>query len=147
MRKFTEILFVSGLLLASTVAFALSQSSQYYITQMTQGGPQSIKNASNGIIQSGERDTQVLDTLAEVMLQNYQQTGNSYIDAMSWATKALGDSGNPRYRTALQEVADNKQAHRKLRKYAKKAVKQVGKGDAEQSQARCPRGCRCRDDR
>lgn len=132
MRNFVTILFFSTFLFGSTLAIALSDSGKYYIAQITLGGPTSIHNASNSIIQTGERDVQILDTLAEVMLENYGQSSNSYIDAMSWATKALGASGNARYRNALQEVVDSKQAHKKLRKYAKKAIKQLGKGDAEQ---------------
>ena len=132
MKNFVRLLFVSVFLFGSTFAFSLSDSGKYYIAQMTLGGPSSIHSASNSIIQTGEMDTQVLDTLAEVMLESYGQSGNSYIDAMAWATRALGASGNPRYRTVLQEVANSKQAHKKLRKYAKKAIKQLGKGDAEQ---------------
>jgi len=132
MKTFLSIFLFSLLAILPISGFAVSEAGQYYITQMTQGGPVSIRNASNGIIQSGERDTEVLDTLAEVLLQNYSQQSNDYIDAMSWATKALGASGNGRYRDTLEEVIDSKQAHRKLKKWAKKSAKQLDDGAAEQ---------------
>ena len=132
MKSFARLFLLATLMLSAASVFALSDAGQYYITQMTMGGPQSIRSAASSIIQSGERDTDVLDTLAEVLLQNYTQPGNTYIDAMSWACRALGDSGNPRYRSTLEEVTNSKQAHKKLRKYAKKAAKQLPKGDADQ---------------
>ena len=132
MTKILCIILASTLALAPALTIALDESGKYYLTLMTQGGPQSIRRAAQGVVQSGEKSTEVLDVLAEILLQNARQPGNTYIDAMAWVTKALGGSGNPRYRSALLEVSKDKAVHKKTRKYAKKAMKQVGKAEAEQ---------------
>jgi len=104
---------------------------QRYIDQLTRGGNTSIKQAAKSIYNTGESDTEVLDVAAEVLLQRYAKAGNSDIDTLAWVCRALGNSGNSRYSSALSEVA-NSEAHKKLRKYAKKALKQVGESDKKQ---------------
>lgn len=98
---------------------------QRYIDQLTRGGNTSIKQAAQSIYNTGERDTEVLDVAAEVLLQRYSKAGKSDIDTLAWVCRALGNSGNGRYYSALQEVADS-DAHKKLRKYARNAAKEVG---------------------
>jgi hypothetical protein len=48
-------------------------------------------------------------------------------------SKAIGNSGNPRYHAALSTVA-NSDAHKKLRKHAGNALKQVGDASGAQYQ-------------
>jgi outer membrane protein assembly factor BamE (lipoprotein component of BamABCDE complex) len=123
MKKAFIALFASCLLLASQ-AQAFSDADQYNIDQMVNGGPVSIRNAAKNLYHTQETKTEVLDVMAEVLLQNYHLNDRNGIDAMSWASKALGNSGLGRYRSTLEEVAENG-AHRKLRKYAKKSLKQL----------------------
>ena len=128
--------FITSLLAALTLAisiqsFALSSTDQHNISLLTNGGPVSIRNAAKNLYHTGETNTEVLDVLAEVLLQNYQKPGNTNIDAMSWASKALGNSGQSRYRSTLEEVAANG-SHRKMKKYAKKSLKNLTSGDAAQ---------------
>ncbi len=104
---------------------------QRYINQLTRGGNASIKQAAQSIYNTGESDIEVLDVAAEVLLQRYAKAGNSDIDTLAWVCRALGNSDNSRYSSALNEVA-NSDAHKKLRKYAKKARKQVGEPDKTQ---------------
>jgi hypothetical protein len=126
----------SGLLLCaalfiSSISHAVSASGERNIDLLANGGPVSIRDAAKSIYNTGETDEQVLDALAEVLLQNYQKPGNTIIDALSWGCKALGASGNARYRNVLKEVED-KGSHRKLRKYASKSLDQLSDGDAKQ---------------
>lgn len=104
---------------------------QRYIDQLTRGGNVSIKQAAQSIYNTGEKDTEVLDVAAEILLQRYATAGKSNIDTLAWVCRALGNSGNSRYHSALQEVADS-DAPRKLRKYAKKALKEVGDAGPDQ---------------
>ena len=106
---------------------------QRYIDQMTLGGITSIKRAAQSIYNTGEKDPEVLDVAAEVLLQRYGSAVNNDIDTLSWVAKALGKSGNSRYHATLKEVVES-DSNRKLRKYASKALDQVGKPDDNQYQ-------------
>lgn len=120
-----KLLLTIGLLVLTSVVLAANVVNQRYIDQMTRGGNISIKQAAQSIYNTGAKDTEVLDVAAEVLLQRYPTAGNADIDTLAWLTRALGSSRNSRYHTALLEVVDSN-AHAKLRKYAKKALKEVG---------------------
>lgn len=106
-------------------AYALDAMSQRYVEQMSLGGNHNIKISAQNIYRNGEVNPEVLDVAAEILLQRYPTATNPDIDTLSWVAKALGNSRNPRYFNTLNEVA-NSNAHAKLRKYAKSAMKQVG---------------------
>lgn len=101
-------------------AYALDASEQRYVDLLTEGSMRSVKEASQDIFNNGEDNQTVLDTLAEVLLQNYANAPTGDIDALSWAAKALGKSRNPRYRDTLSSVA--KSSNKKLAKYANNAL-------------------------
>jgi len=123
---------ILSFLLSGSVVFASSQTGERYIDMLSQGGPTSIRDASKGIYHNRESDTYVLDVLAEVLLRNAPGgRGNVMIDALSWGCKALGQSGNPRYRTTLQQVSVTT-GNRKLKKYARQALNSLGAGNGEQ---------------
>ncbi|MYM63969.1 hypothetical protein [Pseudomaricurvus sp. HS19] len=131
-----RLLILGSLLLSLTClsagqAFALDAAGALQVDRLVNGGPVSVRDVSKSLYHTGSRDTEVLDVLAEVMLQTYQDGSNTNIDAMAWGTKALGQSGLNRYRSTLQEIADS-DAHRKLRKYASKALKQLNNGSDAQ---------------
>jgi hypothetical protein len=77
-------------------------------------------------------NTEVLDVLAEVTLEKYPQTGADFstVDSVAWMCRALGASGNNRYRPVLDKISDDKSVHRKLRAHCEKAAKQLPKGSA-----------------
>ena len=132
MTKKLNSLLLASLVMFTSQVFAVDSA---LITQMTKEDPAQIRAASKKIINTHEMDVETLDTLAEVLLQNADK-GKSYVDGLAWATKALAASENPRYSTVLSDVAANDKVHKKLRKYAKKAAKQVGKPkDVEQYKA------------
>ena len=53
-------------------------------------------------------NTEVLDVMAEVVLEKYPMAGEqfTYVDSVAWMCRALGASGNVRYRPVLEKVAE-----------------------------------------
>ncbi len=117
-----------ALLLATNRRFALN-GSQRTIEMLVRGGPESQRDAAQNIYNGVERNPEVLDIVAEVLLQGYQRPGNIQVDATSWMCKALGASGKARYRGVLQQIAD-KAAERKVRKYAEQSLALLPQSDA-----------------
>lgn len=116
-------------LLMSGAAWGLDAAGQRYIDQMTQGSMSSVKSAARSMYNTGEKNTQVLDVAAEVLLQNYANASDP--DAIAWVAKALGKSGNGRYYGVLKEVADSK-ADKRILKHTNNALKEIGKPSGSQ---------------
>ena len=131
MNKLLSIPLLTLAILFSLPSYALNPAEQRYIDLLANGGPVSIRDAAKSIYNTGEKDQTVLDALAEVLLENYKKEDRDNVDAMSWASKALGNSGNGRYHDTLKEVAENG-GHRKLRKYAQQSLDQLGNATGEQ---------------
>lgn len=102
-----------------------------YIKMLTQNNNRSIKQGAQSIYKTSKFTPEVLDVAAEVLLQRYPRAGRYDVDTLSWLCKTIGRSGNNRYYSALQEVA-KRTTHKKLRKYAKAAIKQVGRPNKTQ---------------
>ncbi len=117
-----------ALLLATNACLALS-GSQRTIEMLVRGGPESQRDAAQDIYNGIERNPDVLDVLAEVLLQSYQRPGYIQVDASAWMCKALGASGNLRYKGILQQIAD-KAGERKIRKYAEQSLNMLPMGTA-----------------
>ncbi len=117
------------LLLFATPCLALTAGGQRTIDMLATGGPESIRDAAQTIHRGSVQEPQVLDVAAEVLLQTYQRPGFVQVDATAWLCKALGATGNGRYRGVLEEVA-GKAADGKVRKYASQALGMLPKGDA-----------------
>jgi hypothetical protein len=115
------------LLLLSGAPLAASQRT---IDMLVRGGPESQRQAAQDIYNGIERNPDVLDVLAEVLAQGYQRPGHMQVDATSWMCKALGASGQPRYRGLLRQIADTA-AERKVRKYAQQSLEMLPQGQAE----------------
>jgi hypothetical protein len=125
-------LIALGLLLGATAlpVQALDAVGQRYVDQLVQGGPVSIRQAAQSMYHSGVRDTEVLDVAAEVLLQNYRSaSSNNDTDAYAWVCKALGTSGNGRYKPVIAEVVANSN-NRKLDRHCAKAEKDLPAGGA-----------------
>lgn len=118
-------------LVFSVTGFAVKTEHASYIYSLTSGHPGQIRMASTQITNAHISDTELMDIIMEVMLQNANK-GDAFVDPLSWSSKALMGSGNSRYHTALMSIADDGSVHKKLRKYAKKAAKKVGKPSGEQ---------------
>lgn len=103
----------------------LSSKQQNYINQLESGSLSSKRDAAKRIARARLTDTVVLDVVEKELLNNYHKgTGRAQIDTMAWLCKALGASGNGKYRAALRTVAQNG-PHRKLRGYAEKSLSQL----------------------
>jgi len=103
-------------------AMALDASGKRYIDLMVNGGPTSIRTAAEEIFNTGLKDTEVLDVAAETLYQGYQKNTSSetQMDAMAWVCKALGNSGDGRYKSLVEEAA--KSGNRKLKKHCDRAA-------------------------
>lgn len=123
------VAIVASLLVATVNA--ANVVGQRYIDQLSKGGNISIKQAAQSIYNTGLTDPEVLDVAAEVLLERYPNANDQDMDTLAWVAKALGNSRNPRYYNTLEQVA-NSDAHAKLRKYAKKSMKQLGSASGEQ---------------
>lgn len=114
----------------ASATYALDASEQRYVDMLTEGGMSSIKQASRQIFDTSEDNQVVLDHLAEILLQKSPNAPTSDIDTLSWAAKALGKSGNPRYRDTLSTVA--KSGNKKLAKYANSALDDLSDSNVPQ---------------
>lgn len=127
-------LLASLLLVAVGNLWALDSTEQHYVDMITEGSLSSAKRASQEIFNSNEDNPAVLDYLAELLLQRYATASTGDIDTLSWAAKAIGKSGNPRYHDALAEVTQ-KSGNKKLKKYAEGALDDLkDKGSTPQYQ-------------
>lgn len=107
---------------ASLPAQAASESGNRYIDQMTRGGPVSIREGAQSIYHTGNTEQEVLDVAAEILAQRYRTAvDRSYADALAWICKALGASGNGRYKAVVTEAANNG-ANRAIKKHCDKAA-------------------------
>jgi len=75
------------------------------------------------IYRQGSRDPAVYDAIEEELLDQYKKSpdDNLHIDALSWLCKALGRSGNSKYRKTLEKISQDA-PNGKLRKYARKSL-------------------------
>ena len=122
-------------LLAMTAMIApvfaeLTAVDKQYIEQLIKGGPGTLRQVAENMYNTGYRNVEVLDVMAEVVLEKYPLTGGEFssVDSIAWMCRALGASGNNRYRPVLEKVSDDKTVHRKLRGHCEKASKQMPKG-------------------
>lgn len=135
MRKHLMVLLTAAASFTATDVLALNSHDQQLIESMTLGSAGSLRNAAKSIYRGSSRDVVVLDTLAEKTLQlSPSATDNTSVDAVSWGCKALGQSGNKRYYTALMTIAQDDSVHRKSRKYCKKSASQLGRAEGDQYQ-------------
>ena len=106
----------AGLLVCGS-ALAADATAQRYSQQLSSGNAFSVREAAESIYQTGYREEPVLDLAAEVLLQGYSTAD---ADAMAWVCKALGNSGNGRYKAAVTQAAAS--GNRKLERHCGKAA-------------------------
>jgi hypothetical protein len=130
MRKIIFFILIIALLLPVIPAMAISPADEQYINQIVGGGFSSLRRASQSIHRTGVTERQVLDVLSEKLLQTYNASDRTGVDAVAWACKALGQSGDLRYKSVLQTVTKTAQ-HAKIRKYANQSLKGMPSGEAQ----------------
>jgi DNA-directed RNA polymerase specialized sigma24 family protein len=111
-------------------AWGLDEAGTRYVKMLANGGPSSMRSAAESIYNTGNTDQDVLDAAAETLLTNYRKnpTSETYADAMAWLCRALGNSSNARYKSVVQEVANNAES-RKLKKHCDRAAGDLPKAD------------------
>jgi hypothetical protein len=109
---------------------AMNDLDKGYVEQIIKGSWGTLRQVSENMYNTSYSNTEVLDVLAEVTLEKYPQTGADFstVDSVAWMCRALGASGNNRYRPVLEKISDDKSVHRKLRAHCEKAAKQLPKG-------------------
>ncbi|MGD9842565.1 MAG: hypothetical protein AB7F79_13200 [Steroidobacteraceae bacterium] len=114
-------------------SFALDASGQRYTKMLASGGPGTISSAAQDIYNTGVSDQEVLDVAAQVLSEFHLKSPDTrdYADATAWLCKALGNSGNARYRSLLEQVT-NAKIHRKTRSHCNKAMDALAKDAAAQ---------------
>jgi hypothetical protein len=126
--KKISLCLILGLLCAGG-ASALDETDKRYIDRLIKGGPDTIREVAESLFQSGSTNTEVLDVAAEVLLEKYPRASldRNSADSVAWLCKALGGSGNNRYKAVIDEVAD-KAENKKLRGHCDKARDALPKG-------------------
>lgn len=127
--KITPWLLGLGLMVSGACFAALDAAETSYVDRLIKGGPGSIRDVAQSIYNTGNKNVEVLDIAAEVLIERYPTAGEDQgnVDASAWLCRALGASGNVRYRALLDKISDDKSVHRKLRGHCEKAAKGLPK--------------------
>ncbi|HIJ78954.1 MAG: DUF2846 domain-containing protein [Desulfobulbaceae bacterium] len=106
---------------------AASPEIDSYIKMLRSNDPGQKRDAAKIIYNSYSNDSALLQVANEALLNGYNENTNSklQIDAMAWLCKAIGRSGQKKYLSTLQQVA-NATNSSKLKKYALKSAKDLG---------------------
>jgi hypothetical protein len=115
---------------ASGAAFAeLNPAEKNYVDQLLKGGPNMLQQAAESIYNTNNTNPEVLDVLAQVLIEKYPgySMDRNTVNSAAWMCRALGQSGNGRYRNVIMQVADDKSVHKKLRGHCEKAGKPLPK--------------------
>lgn len=132
MMKLTwRALAVSCALASTTALAALSAGDQYLLTQVQQGGPESLRNAARAAANSGAAP-EVLNAIADAAIKYMNDGTNVGVDAVSWSCKGLAAAGGKRYHTIIKTLADNNGTHRRARNHCARALSEMGGAEGEQ---------------
>lgn len=130
--KLSLAALAAAALLSVSPASDAASAKEYLISQISQGGPVTIRDAAKSIYHSGEKDQEILDKLAEAVLQKYPTAmDNTSGDAIAWSCKALAASGNKRYYSVVKEAAE-KSGHKGPRKHCDNAADALGSAEGPQ---------------
>lgn len=105
----------------------LSSEQAKYLRMIESNNSKDQKDAAQLMVKAKFRDTMVLDAVERVLLKGYLMSDNDHddrIDTLSWLCKALGASGQSKYKATLSRVA-SEAPHRKLKGYAESSLKQL----------------------
>lgn len=135
MKSFAAALAACTLGILASSALALDASGERYAKMLASGGPGTIGSAGEDMYNSGYKDREVLDLAGQVLEDIHLRNVESFewADATAWLCKALGNSGDGRYRPLLDRITASG-ISRRARGHCEKAAKQlpVGTTDAFQ---------------
>lgn len=123
--KSVRILAFVAASMFSVSAFAYQSNAERissYVKTLETGNVESQELMLNRLQWSGLSDPALFDVVEQRLLKHYQQDLNGKnINLMSYHVRALGYSGNEKYRSTLAEVSQNADDS-KVRRHAKKAL-------------------------
>ncbi len=105
----------------------LTSEQAKYLRMLESNNTEQQKDAAKLMVKANYRDTVVLDAVEKILLRSYQASANESgerIDTLSWLCKALGASGQSKYKATLSKIA-NEAPQRKLKGYAEKSLNQL----------------------
>ena len=113
---------------ANSIA-ALDEAEKMYVDRLIKGNWISLRDVAQSLYNTGNTNAEVLDVATEVLLEKYPRSGEDRdaVDAVSWMCRALGASGNARYRPVLEKIQKDKEVHHKARGHCEKAAKSLPK--------------------
>ena len=117
--------------LVSGVSFA-AEGDAMLSSQVSSGNWVQYRTAARTIYHQGSASQAVLDTMVDALLKGQGATDKYWVDAYSWACKAVAATGNRRYYDAIRQVADNEEVNSKLRKYCGRAADSLGSAEGAQ---------------
>ena len=117
-----------AMLLVTSQSFALNDTENRFYQQLISGDLTLVKHAARGIAKRETDSIEILDLMAELLLQHFPLNYIYEVDSLAWGCRALGASGNPRYQATLETLVAQSE-NDKLIKYAKKALKQIKKSN------------------
>ena len=96
-----------------------------YVKQIKSQNPLAQRDAAKRIIRAQMFGPEVMDVVEEYLLKgfNIRTKNRDHVDAMAWMIKALGATGDTKYRPTLEKI--QAEGGRKLRGYAKKSLAQM----------------------
>jgi hypothetical protein len=132
MKAWIALVLMAATGLGAMSAQALDAATERYTKMLASGGPGTIGSAAESIASTGITDPEVLDLVAQVLSDIHLKNtdDHDYAETTSWLCKALGGSGNGRYKPLLDEVSASPMS-RKARGYCEKAAKQLPAASAD----------------
>lgn len=129
-KKALLLILIAGALGGSPAFAEMNEVDKSYVDQLLKGGWSTLQQVGENMFNTSYSNPEVLDIAAQVALEKYPQTGDDFttVNSVAWLCRALGASGNNRYRPVLEQIAGDKTKHRKLRGHCEKAAKQLPKG-------------------
>lgn len=135
MINIKHFIFISLALLALVsvnAQAALSATDKQYISDLKKGDLKLLKRTAKLIIRNAVRTPEVLDVVTEILLQISPNLDNGQVSTFTYLARAVGESENGRYYSALREVKETTNS-KHVRKWAKKAYKMIGKKRAKKA--------------
>ena len=134
-QKIISLALGACLLLASVHAFAaLNEAEKMYVDRLHQGrlgiaARRGARASTTPATPTPRCSTCRRGAAREVSACSGED--RDAVDAVAWLCRALGSSGNGRYRAVLEHVENDKSVHRKARGHCEKAAKALPKGAAQ----------------
>jgi hypothetical protein len=104
---------------------------QEIIKMLANYSPDVYRQGAKRICAENQFSNSVLDVAARRIWVDRNGQDSVISDGLAWTAKCIGVSGNPRYKSFLQKVA-NESKNKKLQKYAKGALVKLLNADVEQ---------------